>query len=360
MDWIEAVNETAHFRFGVKDFCRRFDRLEGRFASILTDGVPTPGQASDVVREVERELSFAFTGSFAFWRLPHDPPEPAFCVSLRDVAPLPSPDPDSLRIPGEESAYWEFYRYTGHPETASLLFRLVRPDEFGVYSPPVAFIYRSPRGKSHRDEYFGFAVKMRTHARSIHGGSGPERVADLELAAFSLGLLERDRMRADFKKHSEARMTLIEFLKIAPPDKTEIVLDNGPATDDLDVATWWYNAGKPRLAAGIAGMELERIVKEGATRILGRPRVRSEEENRRDGDHRYLSARDYFDMIKCSSGKTRISAIPVRVFDDNWSIRNHAVHITPEWSRIESDPSRVKSMIDEIRRLRERVESASR
>lgn len=160
------------------------------------------------------------------------------------------PEEHEKRKEKERKVIWKLYDIFKHLELTSIVLRFVDPDNYAIYSPPVAKILNSPRGTDYVSEYLNYLEGLR-HWRDIYGLKSVELV-DMFLWALEEGYENDEIIKVLHQEFSEENIK-----KIQVEEFREKVL----RAKDEEKAEYYYKIGECDTAAKWAGYAFERIIR---------------------------------------------------------------------------------------------------
>jgi hypothetical protein len=246
--------------------------------------------------------------------------------------PIPMP-PDLSSPQGKERIISVLYERLKHIEVVSVLLRFVRPEEFGILSPPVSSLLGLPYEKDHVAYYLKYLSVLDGFRNKY---AGLPRIADVDMALWSAAHAEWnyhalvDEMYEDTYFQQVRLTNLLEGLgrHWQRSSHHRMLLANSLLKADYEVA------------AVVTGVIYETVVNEIADRIgIHRP----------IGKHGEVVTGARVQILK---DRTKIDglSVPPRSFDTWWKMRGRAVHGDPPLSQQEADDF-VRQIDDLMRRV---------
>jgi hypothetical protein len=247
----------------------------------------------------------------------------------------PIPMPPNLSSPEEKKQIIsDLYERLKHIEVVSVLLRFVRPEEFGILSPPVSSLLGLPYEKDHVAYYRKYLSILDGFRNSY---TGLPRIADVDMALWSAAHAGRNYPALVDAMYGDAYFQQVRLTNLLAglgrhwrrSSHHRTLLANSLLRADYEIA------------AVVTGVVYETVVNEIADHIgIHRP----------IGKHGEVVTGQRVQILK---KRTKIDglSVPPRSFDTWWKTRGRAVHGDPPLSRKEA-----MNFVREIDNLLRRVE----
>lgn len=156
----------------------------------------------------------------------------------------------------DSAIFNKLFKIFKNTELISIILRFIDPVNFAIYSPPVAFYIKSPRGVNYQDEYANYLVEIRKYREIFQ----LEKAAFVDMFIWSLSKAQERQLNNTVARNLRPYRNVIKNKADYEAINKTLPATLLSKTDDLDISEFFNDLGLYDLAARSAGVAFETAI----------------------------------------------------------------------------------------------------